>query len=276
MKDKIMTAPKPLSVPLFVPGHRPELLPKAAASGADAVIMDLEDAVSPADKPAAHMALASRPDLPVPLVVRCNGFDSSWFAADMAALAKNPPQMLMLPKAESADHLNVIATELGADMPIVPIIESAVGLAAIEAMMAHPSVLQCAFGHLDFSLDIGAEPHWESLYYARGKIVIASRLGQKAAPLDGVAVRFDDAEIVASEARLARDMGFGGKLLIHPKQIAPAKAVFRPSDADYEWARRVMAAVANSASAVQLDGAMVDVPVIKRAEAIIRDYEALA
>ena len=271
-----MTTPKPLSVPLFVPGHRPELLEKAGASGADAVILDLEDAVADADKPAAHAALVSRSDLPVPLVVRCNGFDSSWFAKDMAALAKNPPQMIMLPKAESVDHLDVITKQLGVDMPIIPIVESALGLAAIEAMMMHPSVLQCAFGHLDFSLDIGADPQWDSLHYARGKIVVASRLGQKAPPLDGVAVRFDDAEIVAGEARRAREMGFGGKLLIHPKQIAPAKAVFRPSDADYEWAQRVITAAANSASAVQLDGAMVDVPVIKRAEAIIRDYEALA
>ena len=89
-------------------------------------------------------------------------------------------------------------------------------------------------------------------------------------------MRFDDENIVASEARRARDMGFGGKLLIHPKQISPAKAVFRPSDDDYAWAKRVMRAVASNASAVQLDGAMIDVPVIKRAEAIIRDYEALA
>ena len=147
-----MTTPKPLSVPLFVPGHRPELLVKAGASGADAVILDLEDAVADADKPAAHATLMSRSGLPVPLVVRCNGFDSSWFAKDMAALAKNPPQMIMLPKAESVDHLDVIAKQLGVGMPIIPIVESALGLAAIEAMMMHPSVLQCAFGHLDFSL----------------------------------------------------------------------------------------------------------------------------
>ncbi|MDC0459050.1 aldolase/citrate lyase family protein, partial [Alphaproteobacteria bacterium] len=151
-----MTTPKPLSVPLFVPGHRPELLVKAGASGADAVILDLEDAVADADKPAAHATLMLRSDLPVPLVVRCNGFDSSWFAKDMAALAKNPPQMIMLPKAESVDHLDVIAKQLGVGMPIIPIVESALGLAAIEAMMMHPSVLQCAFGHLDFSLDIGS------------------------------------------------------------------------------------------------------------------------
>ena len=169
-----MTTPKPLSVPLFVPGHRPELLVKAGASGADAVILDLEDAVADADKPAAHATLMLRSDLPVPLVVRCNGFDSSWFAKDMAALAKNPPQMIMLPKAESVDHLDVIAKQLGVGMPIIPIVESALGLAAIEAMMMHPSVLQCAFGHLDFSLDIGADPQWDSLNYARGKIVAVS------------------------------------------------------------------------------------------------------
>ena len=247
---------KPLTVPLFVPGHRPELLSKAAASGADAVIMDLEDAVSEADKPAAHEALAARSTLRVPLVVRCNGFGSIWFEKDLEVLAETPPDMVMLPKAESASHIELIAQKLGSEMPIIPIIESALGLGAVEDIMAHPSVLQCAFGHLDFSLDIGAESHWEALHYARGRVVLASRLGNK--------------------ARRARDMGFGGKLLIHPKQISPAKGVFRPSDDDYAWAKRVMGAVASNASAVQLDGAMIDVPVIKRAEAIIRDYEALA
>ena len=77
--------------------------------------------------------------------------------------------MIMLPKAESVDHLDVIAKQFGADMPIIPIVESALGLAAIEAIMMHPSVLQCAFGHLDFSLDIGADPQWDSLHYALGR-----------------------------------------------------------------------------------------------------------
>ncbi len=266
---------KPLTVPLFVPGHRPELLPKAAVSGADAVIIDFEDAVSEADKPAAHAALASLPDMVVPVVVRTNSFDSDWFEKDLAQLAKTPPALVMLPKAESASHIDHIARILGVDMPVIPIIESAAGLAAAGDMLRHPSVLQCAFGHLDFALDIGASPDWENLHYARGKLVVETRLAGKAPPLDGVAVRFDDADIVGAEARRARDMGFGGKLLIHPKQIAPSKAVFRPSRDDYDWALRVMAAVAESSSAVQLDGAMVDVPVIKRAERIISDFEAL-
>ena len=147
---------KPLTVPLFVPGHRPELLPKAAASGTDAVIMDLEDAVSEVDKPAAHEAVAARSALAVPLVVRCNGFGSMWFEKDLEVLVKSPPDMVMLPKAESASHIEVLAQKLGTTMPIIPIIESALGLGTVEDIMAHPSVLQCAFGHLDFSLDIGA------------------------------------------------------------------------------------------------------------------------
>ena len=199
-----------------------------------------------------------------------------WFEKDLEVLVKSPPDMVMLPKAESASHIEVLAKKLGSEIPIIPIIESALGLGMVEDIMAHPSVLQCAFGHLDFSLDIGAESHWEALHYARGRVVLASRLGNKASPLDGVSVRFDDEDIVAGEARRARDMGFGGKLLIHPRQISPAKGVFRPSDDDYAWAKRVMEAVASNASAVQLDGAMIDVPVIKRAEAIIRNYEALA
>ena len=268
-------AVKSLIVPLFVPGHRAELVPKAAASGADAVIVDLEDAVSDADKPAAHANLAKIGDLPVPLVVRMNGFDTDWFATDLAALVKAPPSIVMLPKAESPDHISQIANALGDDMPVVPIVESAAGVAAAEAMLRHPSVLQCAFGHLDYALDIGASPDWDCHHYARGKLVVASRLAGKTAPLDGVAVRFDDPKIVADEARRARDMGFGGKLLIHPKQIDPAKTVFQPTAEEYDWAKRVMAAVATSTSAVQLDGAMVDVPVIKRAERIIREFEAL-
>jgi len=267
---------KQLNVPLFVPGHRVELLPKAAASGADAVIMDLEDAVAEADKPAAHINIGNRPDLPVPLVVRVNAGDTEWFARDLAVLAKNPPSMVMLPKAETTTSIDAIVKVLGSDMPVVPIIETAAGLAGLASLLAHPAVQQCAFGHLDFALDIGASSQWDCLQYARGKIVFQTRLAGKAAPLDGVTVRFDDPAIVTIEAVRARDMGFGGKLLIHPKQIAPAKAVFRPSREDYDWAMRVMAAVTNSVSAVQLDGAMVDVPVIKRAEAIIQNFDALA
>ena len=94
----------------------------------------------------------------------------------------------------------------------------------------------CAFGHLDFSLDIGASDAWENLLFVRSQLVLQSRLAGAARPLDGVTVSFDDPAIVSAEARRARDLGFGGKLLIHPRQVAPAQAVFQPSQADYDWA----------------------------------------
>ena len=96
-----------------------------------------------------------------------------------------------------------------------------------------------------------------------------------AAPLDGVTVSFSDPAIVSAEARLARDLGFGGKLLIHPQQVQPAQAVFRPSQEDYDWALSVLVVVGESQSAAKLDGVMIDMPVIKRAEQIKQDFESL-
>ena len=271
-----MTATNSPKLPLFVPGHRADIATKAAASGADMVIIDLEDAVAEPDTEAARAQLANSAPLSVPIAARINSSDSPWFATDLDAVKASPAEMVIVPKAESACALDSVRDALGPDMPILPIIETACGLDTVATLLAHPTVPLCAFGHLDFSLDIGAESDWEALHYARGRVVLASRLGNKASPLDGVSVRFDDEDIVAGEARRARDMGFGGKLLIHPRQISPAKGVFRPSDDDYAWAKRVIEAVASNASAVQLDGAMIDVPVIKRAEAIIQNYEALA
>jgi citrate lyase subunit beta/citryl-CoA lyase len=141
--------------------------------------------------------------------------------------------------------------------------------------LAHPNVPLCAFGHLDFSLDIGASDAWENLVFVRSQLVLQSRLAGTAPPLDGVTVSFDEPAIVSAEARRARDLGFGGKLLIHPRQVAPAQAVFQPNQADYDWALSVLAAVGNCQSAVKLDGAMIDLPVIKRAERIKQDFESL-
>ena len=107
-------------------------------------------------------------------------------------------------------------------------------------------------------------------------IGVAITLGRGGAAIGWVTVSFDDADIVAADARQARDLGFGGKLLIHPRQVAPAQGVFQPSQEDYDWALSILEAVANSHSAVKLDGAMIDMPVIKRAERIKQDFESLA
>ena len=271
-----MTALNIPKLPLFVPGHRADIAPKAAASGADMVIIDLEDAVADPDKDAARAQLVNAKPLSVPVAVRINSADSPWFAADLHAVKSSPAAMVVLPKAESAADLAQVREVIGPDMPILPIIETARGLDGVAALLAHPAVPLCAFGHLDFSLDIGAAPRWENLLFVRSQLVLQSRLAGVAAPLDGVTVSFDDPDIVSAEARQARDLGFGGKLLIHPRQVAPAQSVFQPSQEDYDWALSVLAAVADSHSAVKLDGAMIDMPVIKRAERIKQDFESLA
>ena len=271
-----MTATNSPKLPLFVPGHRADIAPKAAASGADMVIIDLEDAVAEPDKEAAREQLANSAPLSVPIAARINSSDSPWFATDLDAVKASPAEMVILPKAESAIDLDSVCDALESDMPILPIIETACGLDTVATLLAHPAVPLCAFGHLDFSLDIGAAPTWENLLFARSQLVLQSRLAGVAQPLDGVTVSFDDADIVASDARQARDLGFGGKLLIHPRQVAPAQGVFQPSQEDYDWALSILEAVANSHSAVKLDGAMIDMPVIKRAERIKQDFESLA
>ena len=265
----------PPKSPLFVPGHRADIVPKAAASGADMVIIDLEDAVAEGDKPAARAHLANCAAMPVPIAVRVNTPESSSFAADLDAVKSSPASMVVLPKAESPADLDRVRDGVGADMPVLPIIETARGLDAVAALLGHPNVPLCAFGHLDFSLDIGASDAWENLLFVRSQLVLQSRLAGAAPPLDGVTVSFDDPAIVSAEARRARDLGFGGKLLIHPRQVAPAQAVFQSSQADYDWALAVLAAVGDSQSAVKLDGAMIDLPVIKRAERIKQDFESL-
>ena len=261
------------TLPLFVPGHRSEIIVKAFASGADMVIVDLEDAVAEADKPQAHINLASCPATSVPIAVRVNSPESQWFSADLEAVKASQAVMVVVPKAEKPTDLDLICNVVGTNTPILPIIETANGLASVAALLEHPLVPLCAFGHLDFSLDIGASSEWESLLFARSQLVLQSRLAGVSRPLDGVTVSFDDPGVVVAEARRSRDLGFGGKLLIHPRQVAPAMSVFRPSREDYNWALSVLAAVADNCSAVKLDGEMIDMPVIKRAEQIKQDFE---
>jgi citrate lyase subunit beta/citryl-CoA lyase len=270
-----MTAAKTPILPLFVPGHRAEIVPKAAASGADMVIIDLEDAVAEADKLQAHSKLTGCKATSVPIAVRVNPSGSPWFETDLKTVKVSPATMVMLPKAETTWDIDRVCKIVGAGLPVIPIVETAQGLESVALLLAHPAVPLCAFGHLDFSLDIGSSTDWESLLYVRSQLVVQSRLAGVGAPLDGVTVSFDDPTIVAEDSRRARDMGFGGKLLIHPAQVAPALSVFQPSQEDYDWAVSVLAAVADSHSAVKFDGGMIDMPVIKRAERIKQDFEAL-
>ena len=250
--------------PLFVPANRPDRFAKAAASGADAVILDLEDAVAPADKDMVRASLdAGFTDLPV--IVRINAKGTPWHQADLDALRGKGFAAVMLPKAECPKAVAEVIAALP-DLPLIALIESAAGLAQARAIAAVPGVARLAFGSVDFCADLGSAHLRDVLLPARFELVLASRLAGLSAPIDGVTVQLDDPQVSAEDASHARDLGMSGKLCIHPKQIAAIHGAFAPSEEDLDWARRVLA---SGEGAVSIDGAMVDEPVRMRARRLL-------
>ncbi|WP_186396768.1 CoA ester lyase [Stappia sp. TSB10GB4] len=258
-----------ITLPLFVPGDRPERFAKAVAAGADAVIVDLEDAVAPVAKEAARAGLAEAlaPLLrPTSMLVRVNAGGTPWHATDLAACAGIAGLAgIVLPKAETAGDCARVTDATG--LPVIALIESARGLANAGEVAGASARL--AFGSIDFAADLGMAHEREVLRPARFALAMAARLAGQAGPIDGVTTALKDEEAIIGDCRHAVDMGFAGKLIIHPAQIAPARRGFAPSEAECEWAQRVLAAVEGGAAAVAVDGAMVDAPVIARARQIL-------
>lgn len=265
---------------LFVPATRADRIPKALASGADAVIVDLEDAVAPQDKDSAraaldvalahqHRASATAPSAGPALWVRVNT-GAPWSDQDLALCARHAAvQAVVVPKAESAQQMQA-AFEACGRKPLVALIETAEGYARRDDVASHPAVKRLAFGSIDFQLDLGISGEGDALLVFRSGLVLASRLAGLPAPLDGVTVEVANPEVVAADAARARALGFGGKLCIHPQQVGPVNAAFSPSPAEIAWAQRVVAACeASAGAAVAVDGKMVDRPVLLRAQALL-------
>lgn len=254
---------------LFVPGNRPERFAKACASGAGAVIADLEDAVAPADKGAAREAIAAL--VPgSPLLVRINGAETAWFRDDVDMCRATGVAGIVLPKAERAEDIAYLREQVGAGVPILPLIESAQGMWNAHQLACCPSVQCLLFGSIDFQVDLGINGDGEELLAFRSQLVLVSRVAGIKAPVDGVTTAIDDTQRLRAESIRARNLGFGGKLCIHPRQIETVNACFRPSEDEIRWAERVLAAAARAnGAAVAVDGKMVDKPVLLRAEAIL-------
>lgn len=251
------------TAPLFVPANRPERFEKAADAGVDAVILDLEDAVAADAKDAARAALRSG-FASVPVLVRVNGLGTPWHAADLAALAGHDFSGVMVPKAEASEAFTSLCR--ASPVPVIALVESARGLADARRIAGTANVARIAFGSIDFCADLGCAHIREALLAARSELVLASRLAGLVAPVDGVTTSIEDASAIAADARHARDLGFGGKLAIHPRQLAPIRAGFAPDEAEVVWARKVLA---SGDGAAAVDGAMVDEPVRIRARAIL-------
>lgn len=261
---------------LFVPGNRPERFQKALASGADAVVLDLEDAVPTSEKDQARHAISRAwTDLQaslVPKVIRINMPDQLLGSEDLRALSQLPDLAgVMVPKAESAATLATVRSALP-NTPILPLIESAAGYIAVSEIARAAGVLRLVVGHIDFMADTGLqcsedEPELAPLRFA---VAMATRMGQLSPAVDGVTVAISDDERLRQDTRRTLRFGFGGKLCIHPRQIGIVHEVLAPSAQELAWAQRVVDAdAASRGAALQIDGRMVDLPVVLQARRLL-------
>jgi citrate lyase subunit beta / citryl-CoA lyase len=262
---------------LFVPGNRPDRFAKACASGADVVIVDLEDAVPFREKTAARNAVAGWVNPDHPVIIRINGVETDWFRNDLTLWHMPGVTAIMLPKTDSVEQLRRVEELLKEKVPILPLIETARGFSNALEIAKEPAVERLVFGAFDFQLDMGIQGDAEELLYFRSQLVLVSRLAGIEAPVDGINTGIDDAERLRADILRARRLGFGGKLCIHPNQVAHVNDLFRPSAEEISWARRVLeVAEAASGAAVADNGQMIDRPIILRAERILREAEKAA
>jgi citrate lyase subunit beta/citryl-CoA lyase len=266
-----MNAPTPRSY-LFVPAHRPDRYDKACAAGADAVIVDLEDAVPPDGKDGARRALGEWLPSAPKVLVRINTVDTPWFAADLDLCRFDAVAAVMLAKAERPQDIEHVSRHTG--KPVVALVESARGIANVIAIAEARGTQRLAFGAIDLALDLGIAEEADVLLPFRLQLAVASRLGKLVAPIDGVTTAIDDANLLTEDTRRAKRLGFGAKLCIHPKQVSVVNQAFAPSPEEVAWARRVIeAAQLSGGAAVAVDGRMIDTPVIGIAEQILRNVE---
>ena len=270
---------------LFVPATRCDRLPKALASGADAVIVDLEDAVAPPERPAARQALSAwlrsaahrgtatddaadaRPG--ARLLVRINAPSAGELHDDLRVAGLPGVDGVVVAKAERVEDLLRVGVALPGRV-LLPLVETAAGLAEARALARAPGVHRLVFGSIDFQADLGLDVGEEALWPFRAELVLASRLAGLAAPVDGVTLALDDPDQVLRDTLRARRQGFGAKLCIHPRQLEAVRRGFAPTEAELSWAQRVVdAAQAAQGGAVALDGLMIDTPVVLRAQAVL-------
>ncbi len=256
---------------LFVPATRPERFDKAVASGADLVVLDLEDAVPPADKDRAREAVRGWLDAGGQAMVRINAADTPWFEDDLALIAHAGLVGVMLPKAEAGAALVRVAQETN----VLALVESAVGLVAMAEVAATRGVVRLALGTIDLALDLGLSGEDTLLDPVRLQMTIASRAAQLAPPVDGVSPDFRNADACREAMAHGRALGFTAKMCIHPLQIAPVEAALAPSAQEIARARRIVAAdTASQGAAVALDGAMIDRPIVERAYRLLEQAGA--
>lgn len=273
---------------LFIPGNNEKVISKAEQLPADIIIYDLEDAVAPDQKADARERVCNALSATAKFViVRVNSMETPYFIDDIQAVASvkaDTLKAIMLPKTNrGADviALDQLLTSLGVPtcVEILPLLETALGVQnAFDISCSSDRVKRLAFGSVDFGLDIGATLTDEGieLLYARSQIVLASRAAELEKPIDTVFVDFRNTEGLEKEAVSVKGLGFGGKLAIHPLQVDSINTIFQPTQQEKEEAAEIVAYVEEHGGAVfQLNGKMVDEPIIKRARQICQIAEML-
>lgn len=246
---------------LFVPGHRPDRFAKAAASGADAVVLDLEDAVGAGSKEQARAHVRSWLSEGHRALVRINATGTPWYADDLE-LIREFGCPVMLPKAEDPSHVDGLSA-------VVPLLETALGIEHAVAVCSAPGVIRPAFGSIDLAAQLGVDHRsHEALRYARSSVVLAAAAAGCAAPIDGVTTALDDEAALQADLDEAITIGYTGKLCIHPNQVDIANRRLRPTDAEIEWARSVLTGATDDSVTVR-NGEMIDRPVLLRARTIL-------
>ena len=272
---------------LFAPASRPEVLEKLPRSGPDAVVIDLEDAVPPDGKPAARVnaremgerLATEHPELAV--LVRVNAVASQWFETDVAEALGSWLAGVVVPKLDSAKGVESVARALDAaglsSVPVLAGVETVAGVARVEEVLRAP-IFAAYFGAEDFIADIGGvrTEQGNEVLYARSRVALAARLAGVHA-LDQIVPTFNDDEQFLADARAGRAIGYRGKMCIHPAQVPLANEVFSPSDAERDWARRLVSAYEQAQrdgqAAIAFEGQMVDEPLARRARALLEADE---
>ncbi len=279
---------------MFVPVNVDKFVESAHTRGADAIILDLEDSILPKDKKRARTLVPEAAKKVArggaDVVVRIN---RPWRLClrDLEDVVGKEVRALMLPKAESADHVRLVAEvldELEAERgllrghtQIVPMIETAGAFfRAHEIASADTRVIALTLGAEDFALSVGMLPEAEGLFYPKQQIVIAARAaGVLPLGFIGTVAEYKDLDAFRATVRRSRRLGFTGASVIHPSQIAILNAEFRPSPEEVSQARKILAAFEEAAKgnrgAIEVDGKMVDIPVVDRARGIVERHEAI-
>ncbi|MEC1525425.1 CoA ester lyase [Neobacillus niacini] len=265
---------------LFAPSNSEKKIHKALTLHTDAVIIDLEDAVTSNEKEMArnlvYSLLKTDETFRSKIYVRVNSIKTPWFFEDLSMVNElKRIDGIMIPKSEDKTSISLAAELINKDVEIIPLIESAAGVMNIETILSsHPAVNRVAFGSVDFALDIGVDWSVEGTEreYAMSKLVLASRASGVNPPIDAVFPVIDDRESFIADTQKGKQIGFNGKMVIHPKQIDWVKEVYTPSKKQLEWSKKVIDVFESSAhsGAIDLEGKLIDRPVYLLAKRLIK------